>query len=108
MKPPFNENLDLVKYVLIPQQFINRGFTVNSFQLGGVCVLHRQGLWSQKREDFYLKFEPGVMSKTHKSYFPISHTHTMFFKLCVVMLYSKSSTYTCNSFQMFPCEPKTV
>jgi len=25
---------------------------VNSYWLGGVCGLHRQGLWSWKREDF--------------------------------------------------------
>jgi hypothetical protein len=69
----------------------------------------------EKEKTFYLKFEQGFMSKTHKLHFPISHarththTHTnTFYKLCVLMLHIKFLTHTCNSLQMFTCEPKTV
>jgi hypothetical protein len=45
----------------------------------------------EKEKTFYLKFEQGIMSKTHKFYFPISHTHThththTFHKPCVLTL----------------------
>ena len=61
----------------------------------------------EKEKTFYLKFEQGFISKTHKLYFPISHTHT-FYKPCVLMLYIKFQTHTYNLLHMFTCEPKTV